>query len=232
MPFAPVINDIGPGLILAHQKMQQDRELANQEMLFNAMSSVASGIGSAVSSWNKDRERRGLVDGKEAAYETMSKTDPTMVDPSFVSALKKESNYGRKIGMIMAEEEMRPFKQRKGYLESQTNAAANLAAFKETLPQPAKGRVLATDQGLFRDTGSGEPEPIMVNGKQLQPKASAANPMDILFGGGSSKPSAVVSAPEDAAPAGAATSAYREGQKAKNSSGETVVFKGGKWERL
>lgn len=91
------------------------------------------------------------------------------------------------------------------YLNAQTNAAANLAAFKGTLPGTKEGKLINSESGIYRDYGSGPADPVLgPDGKILKPKV-AANPLAELFGG--TGPGAQPAAPANAsvqAPASAA----------------------------
>lgn len=231
MPFNPAVTDRSADYIFegmqTQMKMNEAQKIRDQEMTQRSIGQAMESLGQLVGQFKADATKTAAVDGRSNAYIEMAKKNPDLVDPEFVAALLKEPNRGKRAEMMVTYEDfMLPVKKQRAYLDMQSNASANLAAFKGTLPQPEKSRVLATDQGLFRDTGSGEPVPITVGGKQLHPKAAAPNPMDALFGG-SPQPGAVGSDPP-AAP----SSAFREGQKAKGPNGEVVVFKNGKWEPL
>ncbi|NBN92050.1 MAG: hypothetical protein EBV43_05180 [Actinobacteria bacterium] len=170
--------------------------------------SLGGGIAGAAAAWKKEAAQANSNAGVIEAYSKMNDkaiqdTGKPIIAPEFLASIASEKNKDKVSGGLMAVapvfDSYLSTQRQIGYLGAQTNAAANLAAFKGTLPQPDKTRVLTTNTGLFRDNGSGTPEPILgPDGKQLQPNASQ-NIFDQLARIGNTQPADASSAPQQPA---------------------------------
>lgn len=203
MAFQPIINQVEPMLIerglsnsaqmKANAQVQAAQSIA--QGVQQGVSSLSNGVGAAVAMWQKTASQAGKNAGVLAAYDSVNKqamqnTGKPIIPQEYLDSIAKEKNQDKISGSLMA---MAPIvdsaiaQQRQlSYLGAQSNASANLAAFKSTLPDnsPAKPQVITGQNGIYTLDQNGVAKPVVDgSGNPVAPKTSS-NPMAWLFGGG------------------------------------------------
>lgn len=211
--FAPVLNNIGPSLVQSGFQNAAGMKLDGAQALAAGIQSagqslgggIAKGLGSALDDMRAKGEMQtqdaakagawlesGLVD-KNPKLRTVFETAINEKDPVKRNAMMQ-------VGDALVEMEMGNRR-----MNAQYNGAANLAAFKQTLPQAAaKPRVVNAMDGIYSVGANNVATPITgPDGKPLKPRA-AADPFAGIFGGTPVTPPAAVASPSStpaAAPA-------------------------------
>lgn len=84
MPYAPVLNEQGPNIILAHQKMQQDQQQNNMQMMMAAGQAIGQSVGSyfdkKADAMAKEGQAKGYYSGLYQNAEGYSKITGVPVD--------------------------------------------------------------------------------------------------------------------------------------------------------
>lgn len=232
-----MVNDMAGEIILRANEVAARNKLAQQEMGMqrqNQMMQSMGQLGQAVADWQKQTALK-----KQNLAELEAWGASGMIPDEVLNKLSGERDENKIAGQLQVLRYLGEKQGRMDYLTAQSNAAANLAAWKQGLEgqEPPKRQIVETADGLMAvNPQTGIADPVLGQDGQPvkgRPRGSGMDTMmGLMMGGPGGVPgggaAAPAGSPDPAAPAGG--SQYRVGQRARNpQTGEVREWNGSAW---